>query len=372
MRFKFLKPAAWLFLFLFTVGAARHGLADAAATPEPTPAQGVTVSWHTDFTFYGDNTEFFEPYRIRETLLGQQFKTFLDVDAGNRTAFWAGLFADHRAAQTTAFPVLPILSFVYHTDSSKGILGTLDTVNRHGLIEPMEVTTLELTRPIEYGLQWIQKDNFIRLDSFLDWQQLLAPGQSELFDYGGSAIFPLFGDVALEGQLHGYHSGGAQFNVPVWNNLAYGLGLKLQSAPEESAKTFLEIYGLGSKTTNLAGYPGPAQGYGLYVKGSFSPDNAWEFFGIYWLGRDYYSREGDSNYDSVGTDGVYYQSTRHYEELGVRRKVAIEAGVQFDFELRSHWIEDSWANSLRLLATVPFDVPVHLDQSKSRTVSQAD
>ena len=363
MRFKFLKSTAWRLLPLLVLSAPGFALAQAASVPSagtsPVPA-AQNITWHTDLTFYGDNTEFFEPYRIRETLLGQQFKTFLKVDAGTDTAFWAGLFADHRAAQQTGFPVLPILSFVYHTKTSRGILGTLETVNRHGLIEPMEVTTLELTRPIEYGLQWIQKDDFIRLDSFLDWQQLLAPGQSELFDYGGSAILPLLGDVALEGQLHGYHSGGAQFNVPVWNNLAAGLGIKLQSDPETLGKNFLEIYGLTSKTTNLTGYPGPAQGFGLYVKGSFSPDNAWEFFGLYWMGRDYYSKEGDSNYDSVGTDGAYYQSTRHYEELGVRRDVAIEGDVHFDFEFRSHWIEDSWANSLRLLATVPFDVPVDL------------
>jgi hypothetical protein len=98
------------------------------------------------------------------------------------------------------------------------------------------------------------------------------------------------------------------------------------------------------------------------VKGSYSPDNAWEFFALFWQGQDYFSKEGDSNYDSVGTDGIYYVPTRHYEELGVRRQVLMEAGVEFDFELRSHWIEDSWANSLRLVATLPFDVPVSLPQ----------
>jgi hypothetical protein len=356
MRFKGVKKVRLLFLTGILLGWGGRAAAD---PPD--------IQWRTDLTFYGDNTEFFEPFRIRETILGQQFKTFMDVSPGADTSFWAGFFADHRAAQETGFPVLPILSFVYHTDTSKGIIGTLETIHRHGLIEPMEVTTLELTRPVEYGLQWIQRDDFIVMDTFLDWQQLLAPGQSEVFDYGGSAILPLDGSLALEGQLHGYHSGGAMYDVPVWNNLAAGLGFKLQSQPEESGKTFLEAYGLTSKTTDLTGYPGPAVGYGLYVKGSFSPDNAWEFFGIYWLGQDYFSEEGDSNYDSVGTDGVYYLPTRHYEELGVRRQVLIESGVQFDFELRSHWIEDSWANSLRLVATVPFDLPVHLEASPANS-----
>ena len=260
MRFEGLRISLVL---LASLAAPGLGLSQPAVGPATAPA---TIEWHTDLTLYGDNTEFFEPYRIRETILGQQFKTFLDASTGGHTSFWAGLFADHRAAQDTAFPVRPILSFVYHTDTSKGILGTLETANRHGLIEPMEVTTLELTRPIEYGLQWIQKDDFIRLDSFLDWQQLLAPGTSEVFDYGGSAIMPLFGDLGLEAQLHGYHAGGAQYNVPVWNNLAAGLGFKWQADPEVLGKTFLEVYGLTSKTTNLAGYLGPTEGYGLYVK----------------------------------------------------------------------------------------------------------
>ncbi|HVM33261.1 MAG TPA: hypothetical protein VMU88_09025 [bacterium] len=350
MRFKTLKLLMAAGPWAFTPAIVR-----AQTAPAP-----VTVEWRTQLSFYGDNTEFFEPFRIRETILGQQFKSYLDVPTGGHTAFWAGLFADHRAAQDAAFPVKPILSFVYRSDVSKGILGALETVHRHGLIEPMEVTTLELTRPVEYGLQWIQKDNFIHLDSFLNWQTLLSPGQSEVFDYGGAAILPVAGDLALEGQLHGYHAGGAQFNVPVWNNLAAGVGLKWQADPESLGKTFLEVDGLTSKTTNLTGYPGPSQGYGLYAKGSWSPDQAWEFFILGWLGKDFYSREGDSNYNSVGTDGVYYQSVRHYEELGFRRQVAIENGVTFDFELRSHWIEDSWANSFRLVATVPFDVPVRV------------
>lgn len=115
---------------------------------------------------------------------------------------------------------------------------------------------------------------------------------------------------------------------------------------------------MGSKTTNLADYQGPTYGGGIYTKLLICPDHQWQFFGISWFGQDFESYEGDGNYNSLSYDGTYYESSRTYEELGIRRFVEIENGVTFDFELRSHWIDASWANSFRFMAFVPFDVTV--------------
>ena len=38
------------------------------------------VTLNVDLTFYGDNTEFFNPWREGETLLGSEGRLFLDVD----------------------------------------------------------------------------------------------------------------------------------------------------------------------------------------------------------------------------------------------------------------------------------------------------
>jgi hypothetical protein len=220
----------------------------------------------------------------------------------------------------------------------------------------MESTALEITRPIEYGMEFIQKDNFINLDSFLDWQQILTDVNREIFDYGGSSRLPIWGDLTLLEQLHGYHVGGEAYDGAVWNNLAGGLGLELDG--NLLGASTLEVYGLGSKTTNLPDYQGPTYGGGLYTKLLICPDRQWQFFGISWFGQDFESYEGDGNYNSLSYDGTYYESSRTYEELGVRRFVEIENGVTFDFELRSHWIDASWANSFRFMAFVPFDVTV--------------
>jgi hypothetical protein len=329
----------------------------------PTADKG-SIEWKNQFTAYGDNNEFFEPFRVRETTLGQQFESFVDGSVKQTTDFWAGAYVDRRSAQAVTTNIQPILSFVYHEGGTQFVFGTLLPVYRHGLIEPMEDTTLELTRPIEYGLEFIQKDDFVNLDSFLDWQQVLTDVDREIFDYGGSARLPIWSDFTFLGQLHGYHVGGEQYDGIVRNNLAGGVGLGLDR--NVLGTTTLEVFGLGSKDTNRPDYPGPVLGYGFYTKLIISPDKKWQFFGISWFGQDFMSEEGDGNYNSLGTDGVYYESGRTYEELGVRRFVEIENGVTFDFELRSHWVDASWANSFRIVAFIPFDVTIdHRDEKQN-------
>jgi hypothetical protein len=327
-------------------------------------ARAEELNLVNDLTFYGDNTEFFEPFRLRQTILGQQFESYLDAPTGDHTGFWAGLFVDHPSAQDTEVDVKPILSFRFHDNDSTGIFGTLQTVARHGLIEPLEVTTLELTRPIEYGLQWLQEGKIFKMDAFLDWQDVLTFDQREIFDYGGSAELPLESFLSLEGQYHGYHVGGVSFPGPVWNNFATALGPRVEVKGPGKGPDSLTLLGLTSKTIDLTTYPGPEEGYGFYAKAVVWLFPDFNLFGIDWVGKDFYSYEGDSNYDSVGYDGVYYQSNRTYEELGLQLNTVIESGITFDFEFRLHWIEDSMANSFRIVAQAPFDVGVELNHKK--------
>ena len=334
-------------------------------------ALAESVTFQNTFIFYGDNTEFFEPFRLRETLLGQQLKSYLNLETGLKTSLWAGIFADHLSAVlNSSVNVLPILSFSYHQDDSKGVFGTLQPVNRHGLLEPMEVTTLEITRPIEYGMQWVQTGEVFKSDIFLNWQTLLTPSSRETFDYGGSARFLCLPFLELDAQSHCYHVGGVTYGGVVRNNFAGGLGLTLKSKLPLLGESSLAALGLGSNDTNRPSYPGPVNGGGLYFRGGFSPFAGWEAFGIAWFGKDYMSEEGDSNYNSYGYDGVYYLSDRHYEETGIRYSTTIDKVVTFNFEIRSHWIEDSWAHSFRIVAQAPFDFSI--DQKKTDLKDQVD
>ena len=55
-----------------------------AVLAAPAAAQGI--AWTTTTVLYGDNTEFFTPYRTGETILGAQFFSSLRLHTGERTS----------------------------------------------------------------------------------------------------------------------------------------------------------------------------------------------------------------------------------------------------------------------------------------------
>lgn len=327
----------------------------------PADSRGQEIHWKTEFVFYGDNTEFTHFYRVGETILGAQFKTFLRLDLGPRTSVDAGVFADYRdGGEKFLDPVKPILSFRYHTDTSLGVLGTLETRDRHGYLEPLEVTTLEFTRPIEYGLQWIESRPRFHADLYLNWQHLNTSASRETFDYGGVVSGDVTSWARLEAQLHGLHQGGQLFDVgPVRNNVVWAVGARLHRETRALGEASLAAFELFSK-----GKPDPfvdtstITGHGTYLRGSVSPFRLVELFGIWWTGKDFISNEGDHNYGSPGLDNTFYKSKRHYQEFGAVKKFEIEKRIAFDGEVRLHRIEGRVEYSYRLVVRVPFDLQI--------------
>ncbi|HWC65898.1 MAG TPA: hypothetical protein VG777_07440 [Thermoanaerobaculia bacterium] len=321
-----------------------------------------TVEWKNVATFYGDDTEFSTPYRTGETILGAQLSTFLSIRPSEKTEVLAGAFGDHRSGgERFSDPVKPILSFRYHGATSLGVLGTLETRERHGFLEPLEVTTLELTRPIEYGLQWIEDRPRLHADLFIDWQHLNTTTSREIFDYGAVVRVLPVRFVALEMQMHGVHHGGQLHDVgPVANDVAFGPGLRLEAplplVAGEAAVRIFELWSSGNK--DLAAGGPTIHGHGTWVRGSIAPAGIAELFAIWWAGKDFISAEGDNNYDSVGADPSFYRSNRHYQELGIVKKFPIDRWVDFDGEARLHRIDGTVEASFRLVVRVSLDFPI--------------
>ncbi|HUP89541.1 MAG TPA: hypothetical protein VM100_09330, partial [Longimicrobiales bacterium] len=121
-----------------------------------------SLTWVTHGTLYGDNTEFFTPYRVGETILGGTVASYLRMKTGPRTTLNVGFIADHRSgSEQFAHPFRPVLSFQYLDGGTKVDIGSYFPERRHGYIEPLEVSTLELTRPIEYGMQLKERRSWI-------------------------------------------------------------------------------------------------------------------------------------------------------------------------------------------------------------------
>lgn len=335
------------------------------------PAAAQQVTWRNQATFYGDNTEFFTPYRVGETILGAWLKTWLDVRPGARTQVLAGVFGDYRyGSDEFADEVKPIISFRYRTSTFLGVLGTLDNADRHGYLEPLEVTTLELTRPVEYGLQ--MKTRYARwdLEAFIDWQALNTSDSREIFDYGLLLNVRPTDFLELQWQNHGLHHGGQLFQagVPVTNNFVTAVGGRFHGdlgrvLGESSVQG---LYMASSGNIDPAPPPGrPDRGHGVYLRGAVHPWGYLELFGIFWAGRDFLSNEGDPNYNSVGHDVAFYRSRRRYGEIGLSRRTTIDGTVDLTAELRLHRIDNEpsealfnskWEYSYRLVVGVPVDV----------------
>jgi len=61
----------------FPISVALAGLLALAGAGSAAAQERIT--FNVDMTFYGDNTEFFNPWREGETLLGTEGRLFLDV-----------------------------------------------------------------------------------------------------------------------------------------------------------------------------------------------------------------------------------------------------------------------------------------------------
>jgi hypothetical protein len=333
------------------------------------PAAAQDLTWKNGLTFYLDNTEFFNPYRTGETLLGGQVLSYLSAALGPRTEVVAGFHGNHESGDTRFLsPFKPILGFRYRTDHSLGALGTLVTEDQHGYLEPLESRLLEITRPVEYGVQWREQHVAGGGEVFLNWQRLNTSRGREVFDYGLLLHADPTRWLRVEMQGHGLHHGGQLYNAgePVANNQALALGGQLRATLPLMGATSLRVFQLLSHGDIDSLRPGrPDHGHGTYIRAAFTPGNWVELFAIQWWGRDFVSNEGDGNYNSQGSDLAYYKSYRKYMEIGLARVIPIESGLTLDTELRFHRIDDRrsiaigtspWEYSYRLMVRAPFSM----------------
>jgi hypothetical protein len=352
-----------------------HAAALALLVAGTIPAAAQSVDWRSRAVFYGDNTEFFTPFRTGETILGAQVFTWLDIGTSRRTRLHAGVFGDLRyGSEEFLDPVKPILAFRYETPATLGVLGTLETTGRHGYLEPLEVTTLEFTRPVEYGAQLIQRRRYWSMDLFLDWQGLNTPNSREVFDYGVVLRGQPAPFLSLEFQFHGLHHGGQLFDagVPVTNNTTSAIGATLHHPLGVLGRSTLSGFYLSSRGHIDPAFPDslPDRGHGTWLRASVEPAGAVEIFGIYWMGRNYHTDDGDPSYNSAGVSDSVYRPRRRYFELGVVKRASIDGRAELDAEFRLHRVDDEpsealfdskWEYSYRLLIRVPLNFRLRAD-----------
>ena len=341
------------------------------------------VTLHTDVTLYGDNTEFFNPFRDGETLFGTAAIVAVDVELNDRVTLRGGIFANHRfGSERFAEQWRPVLSLTIDSGSSRFILGTLDTtpehdllgpdlLGPHGLLPPLQRETLAFTRPYEAGLQWQLNGTRIEQDGWVNWQGLNTAEHRERFDAGLSGRLPLDTRIpmAVAYQLHHVHEGGQLFDTgPVSDSFAAGPGFVIEPPVGLFDRTTVEGYVLWSKhVADRAVEDGGDRGHGVFVRVA-AEKHRWRAHAVYWGGYLWLKAEGDENYGSRLQDGTVFRSrlqdgtvfrpTRHYGELGVTRMLYEDEGVTLEGSMRLHHVEQDYNYSFRVLARVNLDFPL--------------
>ena len=348
-------------------------LALTCLVPAPSAHAQQQATLLADIAIYGDNTEFFNPFRDGETLLGAAGTVAVDLALTDQATLRGGLFLNHRYGSARfAEQWRPVISLTVENGPSRFVFGTLDTVPHdfvaapdlggpHGLLPPLQVETLAFTRPHEGGIQWQVAAERLVQDAWIDWQRLNTAEHRERFDAGvrGRVAFGAGSAVALGYQLHIVHEGGQLFDRgSVNDSFAGGPGLVIEPRIDFFDATSFEAYAMWSKhVPDRAAPEQSSHGHGLFLRAAASK-HGWRGHAIFWNACLWLKEEGDLNYGSRLQGGAVFRPTRRYGEVGLSKALYEAEGVMLAGSLRLHRVEQAYNYSFRILAHVGIALPI--------------
>ena len=326
-------------------------------------AQNVDYSLDATATFYGDNTEFFNPFRDGETTIGAHALVIGEARTSDRLAIRAGVFANQPFGSRDGFDeVRPVITLVIGPPRSRLVLGTIDTVRRaqgigpdrsgpHGLLPPLQVETLSFTRPWEAGVQWLLDTPRITQDSWVHWQRIANSHERERLDAGVVSRVRMHRAITVGGDFFIVHEGGQlTSNGHVGDSLAGSLGGEVGGPAGSLHKLSLEAYVLGSRYDPDRGDDSRTRaGLATFLRANAEWPN-WRAHAIMFRGDDFITAEGDRNYQSIRLDGTPYRNLRDYGEVGVTRVFPLAKDSWLEASVRGHRVEHDYDYSFRIFA----------------------
>ena len=333
----------------------------------PLAAQSLQLDLDATTTFYADNTEFSNPFRGGETLIGTFGTVLVEARPGDRVALRLGVFGHQRFGSVHGFDdVRPVLTLVVGNARSRLVLGTLETMRRmdgpgpdrtgpHGLVPPLQRETLAFDRPWEGGAQWTLDTDRVSQDAWIHWQRRAGPGLRERFDSGVTTRIRVREALALRGELHLVHQGGqVSAAEPVSDSTGAGLGVDAGGPVGAVDRVSLEGLVFVSRHVPDRGQSrSSTTGFGTLVRAA-AEDGGWRLHALLWRGEDFVKAEGDPHYQSRRRDGTAYRGVRDYAEAGVTRTFSLARGSWLEASARWHRVENDYEYSFRLLAVGRF------------------
>ncbi len=326
-------------------------------------AQDVDYSLDATVTFYGDNTEFFNPFRDGETILGTHVFVVGEARTSERLAIRAGVFGNQRFGSRKEFEdVQPVITLAIGSARSRLLLGTIRTGRRafgmgpdrggsHALLPPMQVETLAFTRPWEAGVQWLVDTPRLKHESWINWQRMGNSHERERLDAGAVSRLKVHRAITLGGDFFIVHEGGQQTsNGHVGDSMVAALGGEVGGPAGSLNRLSLEAFLMGSRhDPNRTNGALTRAGFATFLRLAAAKDS-WRAHAILFRGDDYLADEGDGNYLSVRMDRTYYRNLRDYGEVGFTRVFPLATKSWLEASLRGHRVERHYDYSFRILA----------------------
>lgn len=319
----------------------------------------------SDFLFYGDNTEFRNPFREGETIFGAAVRLTAAIALNDRVTLSAGGFANQRFGSQTAFEqARPVLSLTIRGRRSAFIFGTLpplisdlpagpDRNGPHVLLPPLQRETLAFDRPYEAGLAWTFTGSTLEHDFWLEWQRLNTPDHRERFDGGTNTAYRISDHVTLPLQLHAVHEGGQLHQSgAVADSAAVAAGAIIGGTIARQYAATLELFGLASRHVPDRSRPNLSRDGTAFFGRASAERGGWRGHVIFWRGRNFIKDEGDLNYQSMTRSGDRYRGTRDYSEAGLTRRFTLGRAAVLDVAGRLHRVEGRYEYSYRILSVV--------------------
>jgi hypothetical protein len=332
-------------------------------TAQPASAQTYTAA--ADLLFYGDNTEFTNPFRKGETVLGTSGRVFLEVALNESVKLRGGLFGSGRyGAHEFLEHGEPLVALEVSRGPSRFVFGSLETIQTnhdvagpdretlHGLLPPLQEETLTFTRGQEMGAQWLVAAPRLEHDAWINWQRLNTSSHRERLDAGYRTRVSLTPSVRLQGQWHVVHEGGQQFaSGAVSDSQGFAAGLELVR-PIGATRLTIDTHAVATRNVPDRSRPQrTSTGWGGFARGAVDR-GPWRAHLIVWRSCDTVKAEGDANYLALRTNGTLFRNVRDYAELGVTRHFRPAPGVHLFAAARVHRVESQYEYSYRIVARV--------------------
>jgi len=277
-------------------------------------------SIHLDHLNFLKNNEYFNKITDGRTLFGFHLIPRVMYQAHPKLRLEGGAFLWKDYGSKGFQQVEPVFTARFMAGSNQVLMGTLDGGLQHNMIEPLYDFENQLLRRLEYGFQWKHESSKLKIDSWVDWRDMIYPNSNKQEQIvGGLTVEPILyqgkrTSISLSFQGNVYHKGGQidTTGIPLTTWFNGAAGAKIRTVPGNGILLkYIEFQGF------VVGFKDNSNAKKLPFVGStaaylnLSARTRWfELMLSYWKSNGFTSFQGGQLYRSVSAN---IKNLRHFE-----------------------------------------------------------